>query len=355
MSEDISVDSEFKSKWKTEYARMANAYEKLVNEVSYTLRTTLDKKGVRYHAISFRPDKIKTFSSLFQKVKRKQITEVDLSAIVDLAGVRIICLYRSDLQSVRQIISSCFKITAEDTSRTRAVQPFGYSSDHYVVELPDYCKGPRYDDIKGLPCEIQVRTILMDAWASVSHHLDYKQELDIPLELRANFNALSGLFYVADTNFELFKKGIEEERERLLREAKKGTIDYDSEINLDTLVTYLRQTFPDHEKSDTGAGYSELLSELRKYGYTTIAKINSTIKPTLPFLPEFEKELLVKDKINEKPPFFTDVSMIRIALPIADPEYAEKEPSNPVFRKLITEYRAKISGKTTDEKKSAAF
>ena len=57
--------------------------------------------------------------------------------------------------------------------------------------------GPRYDNIAVLPFEIQVRTIAMDAWANVSHHLDYKSDKDVPAELRKDFYALSGLFYLA--------------------------------------------------------------------------------------------------------------------------------------------------------------
>jgi len=44
----------------------------------------------------------------------------------------------------------------------------------------------------------------MDAWATVSHYLDYKTDADVPLGLRKDFQALSGLFYLADTHFEMF-------------------------------------------------------------------------------------------------------------------------------------------------------
>ncbi len=57
----------------------------------------------------------------------------------------------------------------------------------------DY-KGPRYDTIVGMPFEIQVRTILMDAWANVSHYLAYKSDIDVPINLQRDFYALGGLF-----------------------------------------------------------------------------------------------------------------------------------------------------------------
>jgi putative GTP pyrophosphokinase len=63
--------------------------------------------------------------------------------------------------------------------------------------------GPRYDPLKHLRFEVQVRTIVMDAGAAVSHHLDYKGGTSVPSELRKDFYALSGLFYVADQHFEV--------------------------------------------------------------------------------------------------------------------------------------------------------
>ena len=59
--------------------------------------------------------------------------------------------------------------------------------------------------LHGIKFEIQCRTILQNAWASVSHRLAYKGEASIPEALRKDFHALAGLFYVADKHFELLK------------------------------------------------------------------------------------------------------------------------------------------------------
>jgi len=77
---------------------------------------------------------------------------------------------------------------------------------HACISLPNHFRGSRYDPIKSLKCEIQVRTASMHAWATVSHHLDYKQEADIPSELKDDFYALSGVFYIADSLFEQFRE-----------------------------------------------------------------------------------------------------------------------------------------------------
>jgi ppGpp synthetase/RelA/SpoT-type nucleotidyltranferase len=80
-----------------------------------------------------------------------------------------------------------------------------YQSVHFVGRIHPSRSGPRYDSIKGQRFEIQVRTILMDAWANVSNYLDYKSDRSIPSELRRDFFALSGLFYVAEQHLEPFQ------------------------------------------------------------------------------------------------------------------------------------------------------
>src|SRR5947208_10717429 len=98
-------------------------------------------------------------------------------------------------------------------------------------------KGPRYDAISGMPFEVQVRTILMDAWANVSHYLDYKGEADVPKPLRRDFYALSGLFYVADSHFEMFFKSSKDSRKQMAKLASESQSELtEQDINLDSLT-----------------------------------------------------------------------------------------------------------------------
>jgi len=95
---------------------------------------------------------------------------------------------------------------------------FGYMSLHLKCKIKNTQLDPKADKtIKNIPFEIQIRTIAQDAWASISHHLDYKKDSTIPEELRRDFHALSGLFYVADTHFSI----LSQEKTKLL--FKKST------------------------------------------------------------------------------------------------------------------------------------
>lgn len=78
---------------------------------------------------------------------------------------------------------------------------FGYMAFHLTAKLKDSQVDHTLDEVKSVPFEVQIRTIAQDAWASISHYLDYKKESEIPARLRRDFHALSGLFYVADVHF----------------------------------------------------------------------------------------------------------------------------------------------------------
>ena len=77
----------------------------------------------------------------------------------------------------------------------------------YKAKLSEKYKVENYDQIRNIPFEVQIRTVAQDAWASISHYLDYKKESDIPRHLKRDFSALSELFYVADTHFEFVSEG----------------------------------------------------------------------------------------------------------------------------------------------------
>ena len=189
----------------------------------------------------------------------------------------------------------------------------------------------------------------MDAWASVSHHLDYKQELDIPFETRNDFNALAGLFYVADTHFELFEKGINEARAKMQRKAEKGQFDLNQSINLDSLTSFLKFKFPNRKSSSSSEDYSLLNKELDNFGYKTFVKLDERINNASKVFSEFEKEvgqyLLRKFPQRFKQESFSpvDVGMVRYSLNLTDDAYWNRKPHHDKGITDITEkYREKF-------------
>lgn len=162
-------------------------------------------------------------------------------------------------------------------------------SVHYIAEMRKECAGARYDDLRGMPFEIQVRTILMDAWANVSHYLDYKSDEDVPTDLRRDFYAVSGLFYVADSHFELFFKSSVQSKKQAVHSATEAEPSLiKQELNLDTLTAYLAARLPDREASDP-KDYSELIGQLKTAGYKTICEVDQLLSMTADAFATYEK------------------------------------------------------------------
>jgi putative GTP pyrophosphokinase len=289
-----------------QFLRMQPVYKRLEDEGTFVLTAELDQSNIKRHSITSR---IKTLPSLLDKADRQQMHE-PLSEMNDIVGLRVVCLFLSDIERVGQSVRDCFDVTEEDNKiEGQPASSFGYMSVHFVAQMKKDYKGPRYDSISGLRFEIPVRTIAMDAWAAASHYLDYKTDVDIPKELRRDFYALSGLFYVADRHFETFAK----EREKaVLAVEKKMTAsvpDLDVEINLDSLSAFVRSRFKDRKQSADDKVLSQAVQELRNGEITTIKQLNDIIAVGWDAFLRSEREH--PPMLNNEPTVYSDVGVIR--------------------------------------------
>lgn len=194
------------SELRRQYKSKAEVFRRLKGVVRFVITRELKKKKIPFHSVLAR---IKSFNSLLEKVQRRKITD-PFSEIRDIVGLRVVCLYLDDLEKIADIIRTSFAVIEEENIDTDT-DSFKYQLPQFKVKLKDKSTDPEYNLIKGIPFEIQVRTVAQDAWASISHHLDYKQTIGIPNHVRRDFSALHGLFYVADTHFVMIKKEAEGE------------------------------------------------------------------------------------------------------------------------------------------------
>lgn len=222
------------------FIEQRNDYEQLCSEISYILKKRLDSSKIEYSTISSRA---KTLNSFLEKIERKTYKDPFLE-ISDFAGVRVVYLYQKDLEKIEEEINSEFKVLERiDKLNEKGTDKFGYGAIHFIVEIGKKSTGARYEDLKKLKCEIQVRTVMQDAWAIIDHHLVYKHESEIPTNLQRKMNSLAGLFETADNQFDTIRF----ERESYLTKIEDsiGTVSFlNNEINLDTFQTYLRWKFP---------------------------------------------------------------------------------------------------------------
>ena len=144
--------------------------------------------------------RIKNFDSFYKKLLRLHPDAVvspdsdDIPVLTDTLGIRVICPFLEDLAIVEEQLKTMFNILEiEHKGADRTFSEFGYESIHFLVQIPDEIIKKQKTVPKDLICEIQVRTILQDAWAEVEHELVYKSEFspfDLPLRRKlASMNA----------------------------------------------------------------------------------------------------------------------------------------------------------------------
>jgi putative GTP pyrophosphokinase len=297
-----------------QYHSHETVWRRLEDEVKFILDSALRGRSIKIHSLVSR---IKSLNSIRDKAARKN-SDQPIDTLEDLVGVRVVCLLRSDITRIGDIVRNVFEVVAEDNKLDGAeVDVFGYQSVHFIAQLPASCSGPRYEGLHKLRFELQLRTLAMDAWASLSHYLDYKNESDVPRELRKDFFALSGLFYVADTHFELFYA----ERQKSKKTAQQSVTvipNVDQELNLDTLSAYLRKRYPDRKSSGLIA-VSQLVGELANAGYTTLDKLHKALEASVDAFKLYEK----KHPPGSKNSKFLDSGVVRVSLAILDPIYAD--------------------------------
>ena len=115
-----------------------------------------------------------------RKLKR-QGYEADIASMQrylnDIAGVRIICSFTSDIYKIADMISNQSDVTVLLIKNYIASpKPNGYKSYHMIVSVPIYMSDRTVDT----KVEIQIRTIAMDFWASLEHKIYYKLEGNAP-------------------------------------------------------------------------------------------------------------------------------------------------------------------------------
>jgi len=124
--------------------------------------------------------RIKSFDSFYKKkirLLRKARSEGKPPIpINDLVALRIVCPFLGDLARAERTIASHFKVLeTERKGSERSFREFGYESIHLLIEIPAELRAAR-PELDIVACEVQLRTILQEAWAEVEHELVYKAE-----------------------------------------------------------------------------------------------------------------------------------------------------------------------------------
>lgn len=322
-----------------EFLNRKPRYDRLCQEVAYTLKTSLKDRDIEFSSIKWRS---KDLNSFLEKLDRKQYKK-PFDDITDLAGVRVVCLYPSDLEKIEKIIYREFEVVEKVDKRSlAAVDRIGYSALHYLIRLGNKFSGARYDDLHDLICEIQVRTVLQDAWATIDHHLVYKQRSLIPEELRRRINDLAKVMDKADEQFEKIRC------ERLayikkLETTRSRRLFLNREINLDSFKAFCERTFPDVESEKDIRFYNRILKWINPERYKTLRDLEQVAKTAEPVLNDVVEELtqlLVKRGIEVDT--FTNLAYMQVSLDIVDKDFRIASEASPEFMKILKKFDCRL-------------
>lgn len=178
-----------------QYQRLMMVYESAVKQIETKLDILNKESKVnrKRNPIETVKSRIKSPDSIAAKLEKKNLPVTFDSMIKnlnDIAGVRVICPYISDIYAVRDMLLKQPDITLiAQNDYIEQPKESGYRSLHLVIEIPVYLSKTEHN----VRVEIQLRTIAMDFWASLEHELHYKNTATVPDSVRRE------LFRVAET------------------------------------------------------------------------------------------------------------------------------------------------------------
>ena len=155
-------------------------YELAVKELTVKFEHIISehRENDLYSPIEQVSGRVKSVSSILEKMQRKHIPMERMEEEVeDIAGIRIICQFEEDIETVASLIQNRSDMTIKsEKNYLKHVKQSGYRSLHLIIYYTvETLNGPRR-----LQAEIQIRTMAMDFWATIEHSLQYKYKGDMP-------------------------------------------------------------------------------------------------------------------------------------------------------------------------------
>ncbi len=188
--------SKLDQEYKRRFPAMQQAKRKLDSLLREVISTIEDRTLVRAQLSDLR---IKTLQSLRRKAARDGCkAQQAITHSGDLVGGRVVCNNTEDVYRFVEIL----KERLHGDSGAFDVQDWianpsdrGYRALH--VNFPLDASQSVAPEL--VPCEVQIRTRLQDAWAELTHDDIYKQP-DLPQDLRARSSDLAEVLAAADKN-----------------------------------------------------------------------------------------------------------------------------------------------------------
>lgn len=159
------------------YRELMSYYRCAMMEVSTKFNVLDEELSLQYdrNPIEAIKTRLKSPESIMDKLSRRGLpfsAESIEQNLNDIAGVRVICAYISDIYMLRDaLLRQDDIVLLQEKDYIKNPKPNGYRSLHLIVETPIFL----HDQKKQMRVEVQFRTMAMDWWASVEHKLRYKK------------------------------------------------------------------------------------------------------------------------------------------------------------------------------------
>jgi putative GTP pyrophosphokinase len=183
MSEQRPINQEeYNEEYIREWRKMVKLYEFAVEEIHTKIRILTQEFRIFHDEtpVEHIKTRVKERKSIVNKLRSKGIEPTPENAIKhlnDIAGIRIICSFTSDIYRIFDMLRQ------QDDIRLLHYKDYieypkmnGYQSLHMIVGIPVFLSNGPVE----VKVEIQLRTIAMDFWASLEHKLKYKYYNDAP-------------------------------------------------------------------------------------------------------------------------------------------------------------------------------
>ena len=203
---------QFAQKKSMPYRELMSYYRCAMMEVETKFSVLNEELSMQYdrNPIETIKTRLKSPESILEKCYRKGIsvtTESIEQNLFDIAGVRVICSFPSDIYMLSDALlkqDDIRLITLKDY--IKKPKENGYRSLHLIVETPIFL----HKDKKLMKVEVQFRTISMDWWASLEHKIRYKKDCFLSEESEKELKLCAEISAELDERMERIHKKAEE-------------------------------------------------------------------------------------------------------------------------------------------------
>ncbi len=278
-----------------EYYDLQPKYKRLKDSILHQIEQILDNENI---SLGFPlQSRIKDFNSIQEKIESGRFNiKKSILELQDVIGIRVILLFSRDVSKVCELLDQTFDVIKKyDTSEKMMENQFGYSSKHYIIKIPsDWKKVPSFNGLEELIVEIQIRTISQHTWSEASNILQYKNEENVPKQMKRSISRVSALLETVDLELERLL----EERNSYKTSISESPLN-DSQLNVDILENILDEKLPKLNKINRREPYSALLNDLKSFDINTSEELKNLIDSNLKEILEVDSEE-VKIRIGNK-------------------------------------------------------